>query len=443
MAQKKPTVQEEAIRLHRYYRGKIETVPKCPVRTLSDFSIWYTPGVAAPCMEIKANKELAYDFTCKWNTIAIVSDGTRVLGLGDIGPEAAMPVMEGKALIFKYLGGVDAVPICLRTKDPDEIIKTVKLIQPSFGGINLEDISQPKCFYVLDTLRAAKDVDIPIWHDDQQGTATVVLAGILNALKVVGKPISQVKAVLLGSGAAGNATARLLFASGLDPKKTIVVDSKGILHKGRKDIEEKKTEFALKWEMCLKTNPQGLTGGIEEAMKGADFVSATSTPGPGIIKKEWIAGMAKNPIIFACANPTPEIYPDEAKAGGALIVATGRSDFPNQVNNSLVFPGLFRGVLDVRAKTITDEMCVAAATAIGKLVGSRLGPDFIVPTMNEPTVAIEVAVAAAMKAQEQGIAGLKLTEDEVRQKAKTMIERSQAVMRNLMDKGFIEQPPAA
>jgi len=222
-----------------------------------------------------------------------------------------------------------------------------------------------------------------------------------------------------------------------------VVDSKGILHKGRKDIEEKKTEFALKWEMCLKTNPQGLTGGIEEAMKGADFVSATSTPGPGIIKKEWIAGMAKNPIIFACANPTPEIYPDEAKAGGALIVATGRSDFPNQVNNSLVFPGLFRGVLDVRAKTITDEMCVAAATAIGKLVGSRLGPDFIVPTMDEPTVAIEVAVAAAMKAQEQGIAGLKLTEDEVRQKAKTMIERSQAVMRNLMDKGFIEQPPAA
>src|SRR3990170_2950585 len=206
MAQKKPTVQEEAIRLHRYYRGKIETVPKCPVRTLSDFSIWYTPGVAAPCMEIKANKELAYDFTCKWNTIAIVSDGTRVLGLGDIGPEAAMPVMEGKALIFKYLGGVDAVPVCLRTKDPDDIIKTVKLIQPSFGGINLEDISQPKCFYVLDTLRAAKDVDIPIWHDDQQGTATVVLAGILNALKVVGKPISQVKAVLLGSGAAGNAT---------------------------------------------------------------------------------------------------------------------------------------------------------------------------------------------------------------------------------------------
>ena len=328
---------EEAMKLHPFYQGKVEVALKSPVRDVDDFSIWYTPGVAAPCKAIAANKDDVYKYTNKGNFVAVVSDGTRVLGLGDIGPEASMPVMEGKALLFKYLGGVDAFPICVDTKDPDELIKFVKMLQPSFGGINLEDIASPKCFYILDRLR--EECHIPVWHDDQQGTALVTLAGLINALKIVGKKIDQVKIVMNGAGAANLCTIRLFLAAGVDPGKVIMVDSKGTLHKGRTDLEK---EHPLKWEMCLKTNAAGVVGGTEEAMKGADVLIALSKPGPGTIKKEWVASMADKAIVFACANPNPEIWPWEAKEAGAAIVATGRSDFPNQVNNSLGFPAIFR-----------------------------------------------------------------------------------------------------
>src|SRR3972149_409934 len=339
----------DAMRLHPFYRGKIETVLKCTVHNFDDFALWYTPGVAAPCKAIEANPELVYEYTSKWNTVAVISDGTRVLGLGDIGPKAGLPVMEGKGLLYKYLGGVDAVPIMLDTKDPDKIIETVLMLQPSFGGVNLEDISQPKCFRILDTLRGR--AEIPVWHDDQQGTATVTLAGLMNALRLVGKKLGEVSIVFVGSGASNVACARLIFNSGADPARCRVVDSKGILHKGRRDVELRKAEFVDKWKMCQTTNAEGREGGIPEAMKGADVVIALSKPGPGTLQPERIRAMADGAIVFAMANPVPEIWPWEAEEAGAAIVATGRSDFPNQVNNSLGFPGIFRGTLDVRATT--------------------------------------------------------------------------------------------
>jgi malate dehydrogenase (oxaloacetate-decarboxylating) len=351
----------DAMRLHPLYRGKVQMAPKCPVRGLDDFAIWYTPGVAAPCRAIHEDEELAYQHTNKGNTVAVVSDGTRVLGLGDVGPIAGLPVMEGKALIFKYLGGVDAVPICLDTRDPHQIIHAVKWLQPAFGGINLEDISQPKCFRVLDMLRADAKVKIPVWHDDQQGTATVILAGLINALKVVGKRIEDVKIALIGTGAANIATLRLLLASGAPFGHVVACDSKGILHPERSDIALRKTEFVDKWRICQQSNAEECRGGPAEAMRAADVCIAASRPGPGTILPEWVEGMAEDAILFACANPVPEIWPWEAKEAGARIVGTGRSDFPNQINNSLGFPGIFRGVLDVRATTITDEMAVAAA----------------------------------------------------------------------------------
>jgi len=361
---KKPA--EDAMRLHPFYRGKVQTALKCAVRGFSDFAIWYTPGVAAPCRAIKEDPALVFEYTNRANTVAVVSDGTRVLGLGDIGPEAAMPVMEGKALLFKYLGGVDAVPICLDTKDPYRITLVVRLIQPSFGGINLEDISQPKCFRVLDMLRTDPEVQIPVWHDDQQGTATAVLAGLLNALKIVGKKLEDIKIALIGVGAANVATLRLLIAGGVRWGNVIACDSKGILHPERKDIEARKIEFVDKWRICQKSNAEGRRGGPAEAMDGADLCIALSKPGPGTILPEWVSGMAEDAILFACANPIPEIWPWEAKEAGARIVGTGRSDFPIQVNNSLGFPGIFRGVLDVRARTITDEMAIAAAEELAR-----------------------------------------------------------------------------
>jgi malate dehydrogenase (oxaloacetate-decarboxylating) len=326
-------------KLHPFYRGKIEVIPKCRVKSMDDFSVWYSPGVAAVCTDIYKRPELVYEFTNKWNSVAVVSDGTRVLGLGDIGPQAAMPVMEGKALLFKYLGGVDAYPICLDTKDENKIIETVKLLQPSFGGINLEDISQPKCFPILKTLR--KECGIPVWHDDQQGTALVTLAGLINALKVVGKKVSKIKIAMVGAGAANICIARLIMLYGVRPENIVMTDSKGTLHKAREDIKANNPE---RWKLCLETNKSGVEGYIKEAMGNADVVIALSAPGPGIIKPEWIKNMAKNPIVFACANPVPEIWPWEAKEAGAAVVATGRSDFPNQVNNSVGFPGLCRGV---------------------------------------------------------------------------------------------------
>ncbi|MBI2859597.1 MAG: NADP-dependent malic enzyme, partial [Chloroflexi bacterium] len=406
---------EDALKLHPFYRGKMQTVPKCVIRDVSDFAIWYTPGVAEPCRAIQKNKELVYEYTNKWNTVAVVSDGTRVLGLGDIGPEAGMPVMEGKALLFKYLGGVDAVAICLGTKDPDQIIQAVKWLQPSFGGINLEDIANPKCFRILDTLR--REMEIPVWHDDQQGTAAITLAGLINALKIVDKKKENVKLAVIGSGAANIAILRVLFADGFKRGNTIVVDSKGILHPGRTDLEQQRNENPYKWDFCVNTNAEKKTGGIREALQGADICISLSQSGPGVILPEWVKGMAKDAIIFACANPIPEIWPWEAKEAGARVVATGRSDFPNQVNNSIGFPAIFRGALDVRAKTITDEMCIAAAYEMAKCAEDRgIKEDNIAPTMDEWEVFIREAVAVGKKAQEQGVARIKASRQELTQR---------------------------
>ena len=430
---------EDAMKLHPFYRGKMQTMPKCCVRSFNDFAIWYTPGVAEPCLAIKADKEKVYELTNKWNTVAVVSDGTRVLGLGDIGPEAGLPVMEGKALLFKYLGGVDAVPICLDTKDPDEIIQAVKWLQPSFGGINLEDISSPKCFYILDRLRA--EAQILVWHDDQQGTAAVTLAGLTNALKIVGKKKEEIKLAVIGSGAANVAILRVLFADGFKPANTIVVDSKAILHTGRTDLEEKQEENPYKWDLCQRTNPEKRSGGIPEALKGADVCISLSKSGPGVILPEWVKGMSKDAIIFACANPIPEIWPWEAKEAGARIVATGRSDFPNQVNNSIGFPGIFRGTLDVRARTITDEMCIAAAYELAKCAEDRgIDEDNIAPTMGEWEVFIREAVAVGMKAIEQGVAREKASREELTKRAETMIKNAREMTALLMKEGYI--PPA-
>ncbi len=431
----------DAMKLHPFYRGKIETVPKACIRSLDDFAIWYTPGVAAPCRAIQKDPELVYEHTNKWNTVAVISDGTRVLGLGDIGPKAGLPVMEGKALLFKWLGGVDAVPIMLDTKDPDEIIHTTLLLQPSFGGVNLEDLSQPKCFRILDTLR--EKAEIPMWHDDQQGTACVTVAGLLNALKIVGKPIDQVQVVFIGSGAANVAITRLCFRAGVDPAKCRVVDSQGILHRDRQDIYLRRAEFVDKWRLCQMTNIEGRRGDIAEALVGADVCLAVSKPGPGTIKPEWISAMAHDAIVFACANPVPEIWPWEAAAAGARIVATGRSDFPNQVNNSLGFPGIFRGALDVRARTITDEMCIAAAEALaGAAPDGGMDPDCILPTMIEWEVYAKEAVAVGMKAQEQGLARLTFSAEELYSQAAHMIRRSRRLTEVMMETGLIEEPPA-
>ncbi|MBU7017108.1 MAG: NADP-dependent malic enzyme [Theionarchaea archaeon] len=433
---------EDAMKLHPFYRGKIEVNPKACVRSFDDFAIWYTPGVAAPCKEIAKNKDLTFQYTNKWNAVAVVTDGTRVLGLGDIGPEAGMPVMEGKAMLFKYLGGVDAYPICLDTKDPDEIIKTVKLIKPSFGGINLEDISKPKCFYILDTLRADPEMDIPVWHDDQQGTATIVVAGAINALKLVGKKIKDAAISMVGAGAANIAISRVLIAAGATKGNIIMVDSKGILNAQRKDLEADKKNNPLKWDMAVNSNKEQRSGDIKEALKDADICIAASKPGPGTIRPEEVKGMADKAIMFATANPIPEIWPWEAKEAGAYIVATGRSDFANQINNSLGFPGIFRGTLDVMAKTITDEMCIAAAFELAQTAEDNgIHEEYIVPTMDEWEVFPREAVAVGMKAIEQGIARRKASRQTLMEEAMDIIRKSRSQTELLMKEGFIAKAP--
>lgn len=420
---------------HAFYRGKVEVMPKCTIRSLQDFNIWYTPGVAEACLQIEKDKEKAYELTSKWNYVAVVSDGTRVLGLGDIGGQAGLPVMEGKALIFKYLGGVDAFPICLSTKDPDEIIQAVKWIEPSFGGINLEDFSKPKCFYILEKLRA--EMPIPVWHDDQQGTAAVILAGTINALKFVGKKMSEAKFTLVGTGSANTRTYYVLKAAGVNPKNIILVDSRGTLGTYRDDIKD-----TYKWPIAEETNPDNVEGGIKEAAEGSDIMIAASKPGPGTIKKGDVEVMASDSIVFACANPVPEIWPWEAEEAGAKVIATGRSDFPNQVNNSLVFPAIFRGALDVRAKTITDEMCIASATALAKYAEDKgLTKDYIIPAMSEWEIYPLQAVETGLKAIEQGIARKKLSKAEIYERAESIIKRTQDVVKALMQQGFIDAPP--
>ncbi len=446
--ERKPTVEELLAKakkpaqlaspMHKFYEGKVQVMPKCAITSAKDFAIWYTPGVAAPCKEIQANPDKSFELTNRWNYVAVVSDGTRVLGLGDIGPEAAIPVMEGKALLFKYLGGVDAFPICLRTKDPEEIIHTCELIEPSFGGINLEDIEKPKCFHVLE--KARERLQIPVWHDDQQGTATVILAGLINAFKIVGKKPKESIITLIGAGSANIRTAYVLIRWGIKPGNIMLVDTKGIIHRDREDIT--KEEDPWKYELSQKTNAEDRTGDISQAFKGVDAVVAASKPGPGTIKKEWVTSMADSSIIFACANPIPEIWPWEAKEAGARIVATGRSDFPNQVNNSLGFPAIFRGVLDVKAKTVTDDMCIAAAQELAKFAEERgMHDEDILPRMEEWEVFPREAVACALKSIDQGVARVKPSKKELYERASAIIKNARESTHLLMKQGLIKQPP--
>jgi len=387
------SIQEDALKLHAQWKGKIEVTSVAPVKTQYDLSTAYTPGVAEPCKEIHKNKEKVYDYTRKWNLVAVVSDGTAVLGLGDIGPEAAMPVMEGKSVLFKTFGDVDAFPICLDTKDVDEIVRTVKAISPTFGGINLEDISAPRCFEIERRLK--EELDIPVFHDDQHGTAVVVLAGLINALKIVKKELKDIKVVVNGSGAAGIAITKLLMSMGL--KTVILCDRKGAIYKGRDGLNQAKEEIAE------VTNLNMEKGSLGDVIKGADVFIGVSAP--GTLTKEMVSSMAKVTIIFAMANPVPEIFPDEAKEGGARVVGTGRSDFPNQVNNVLAFPGIFRGALDARARDINDEMKVAAAYAIASMVkDEELTEDYVIPKAFEKGVADVVAKAVYKAAVDSGVA---------------------------------------
>ena len=386
-------VKEKALLAHEQWKGKLDIRTKCPITNAEELSIAYTPGVAEPCLKIRDDVSLSYKYTGRGNLVAVVTDGTAVLGLGDIGPEAGMPVMEGKCALFKAFGGVDAIPLCVRSKDVDEIVNTVALLAGSFGGINLEDISAPRCFAIERKLK--QRCDIPIFHDDQHGTAVITLAGLLNALKVVGKKIEDIRVVTSGAGAAGTAIIRLLISMGL--QNVIMCDRKGAIYEGREGLTDEKADIAR------LTNREKKQGSLAEVIVGADVFIGVSAP--GALTKEMVQTMAKDAIIFACANPTPEIFPAEAKAGGAKVVATGRSDFPNQVNNVLAFPGIFRGALDVQASDINDQMKIAAAYALAELVSDEeLCADYVLPAAFDPRVGPAVAKAVAQAARDTGVA---------------------------------------
>ncbi len=379
--------------MHYKWKGKLDIVPKMAVSNKEEMSIAYTPGVAAPCLEIQKDVDKSYELTGRWNTVAVVTDGTAVLGLGDIGPEAGMPVMEGKCVLFKAFGGVDAIPLCVRSKEVDDIVNVVTLLAGSFGGINLEDISAPRCFEIE---RRLKEVcDIPIFHDDQHGTAVVTLAALINALKIVGKDISEVRVVTSGAGAAGVAVIKLLMAMGL--QDVVMCDRQGAIYEGREGLNAEKQEMAKISNRLMKKGP------IAEVIKGVDVFIGVSSP--GTVTQDMVRSMAKDPVLFPMANPTPEIMPDLAKEAGAAVVGTGRSDFANQINNVLAFPGIFRGTLDVRASDINDEMKIAAAYALAGLIGSdELNPDYIIPAAFDPRVKDAVAGAVAEAARKSGVA---------------------------------------
>ena len=386
---------KESLRLHYEWKGKLEVTPRSPVDTKDALSVAYTPGVAQPCLEIQKDINKSFELTRRWNTVAVITDGTAVLGLGDIGPEAGMPVMEGKCVLFKAFGGVDAVPLCLKTKDVDEIVNTVYLLSGSFGGINLEDISAPRCFEVEQRLK--EKCDIPVFHDDQHGTAVIVLAGLTNALKVVGKKKEDVKVVINGAGAAGMSVCRLLLSAGF--KNVTLCDITGIICEGHTDGMN---PYIV--EMSQKTNRALKRGKLADALVGADVFLGFSVG--GLVTTEMVKTMAPDAIVFGCANPTPEIFPDDAKAGGAAVVSTGRSDYPNQINNVLAFPGIFRGALDARASDINDAMKIAAANALADLVGDELSADYIIPAAFDPRVKDAVAAAVKQAAYDSGVARL-------------------------------------
>ena len=386
-------VNEKAIKMHEEWAGKIEVIAKAPVSSKEELAIAYTPGVAAPCLEIQKDVDLSYKYTRRHNLVAVVTDGTAVLGLGDIGPEAGMPVMEGKCALFKAFGDVDAFPLCIRSKDVDEIVNTVALLAGSFGGVNLEDISAPRCFEIEKKLK--ERCDIPIFHDDQHGTAVITLAGLTNALKIVGKKMEDIHVVVNGAGAAATAITKLLISRGL--KNVILCDRKGAIYEGREGLN------SAKEEMAKITNPEKKAGSLADVIVGADVFIGVSAP--GVLTADMVATMAKDPVVFACANPVPEILPDEAKKAGVKVMATGRSDFPNQVNNVLAFPGIFRGALDVRASDINDEMKIAAANAIAGIVSdAELNPDYILPDAFDSRVGKAVAAAVAQAARDTGVA---------------------------------------
>jgi malate dehydrogenase (oxaloacetate-decarboxylating) len=386
-------VNEKAIKMHEEWAGKIEVIATAPVGSKEELAIAYTPGVAAPCLEIQKDVDLSYKYTRRHNLVAVVTDGTAVLGLGDIGPEAGMPVMEGKCALFKAFGDVDAFPLCIRSKDVDEIVNTVALLAGSFGGVNLEDISAPRCFEIEKKLK--ERCDIPIFHDDQHGTAVITLAGLTNALKIVGKKMEDIHVVVNGAGAAATAITKLLISRGL--KNVILCDRKGAIYEGRDGLNPAKEE------MAKITNPEKKAGSLAEVIVGADVFIGVSAP--GVLTADMVATMAKDPVVFACANPVPEILPDEAKKAGVAVMATGRSDFPNQVNNVLAFPGIFRGALDVRASDINDEMKIAAANAIAGIVSDEeLNPDYILPDAFDARVGKAVAAAVAQAARDTGVA---------------------------------------
>jgi malate dehydrogenase (oxaloacetate-decarboxylating) len=430
---------------HRFYGGKMQTLPKAGVYGFNWFNVWYTPGVSKVSTTIRDDNDASFALSNRGNLVAVVSDSTRVLGDGDCTPPGGLGVMEGKAMLMKYLGGVDAVALCVDSKgsdgknDPEKIIGFVKMLQHSFGAVNLEDISQPNCFKVLDDLREA--CDVPVWHDDAQGTACVTLAGLINALKLAGKKIGDVKIVLLGAGASNTTIARLILADGGDPAKMVVFDTKGSLHLGRDDIRGDKRNYR-KWELCERTNPNRIPT-IAEAMKGADVLIALSTPGPDTVKREWIRSMAEKAVVFVCANPVPEIWPYAAKEEGAFIVATGRGDFPNQVNNSVCFPGILKGALLVRARKITDGMAIRCAHSIAEFSEKRgINPDNIIATMQETEVFAREAADVARQAIEEGVARITLSWDEVYSQAKADIAAARALTDDMMRLGHIKEPPA-
>ncbi|MFH0894758.1 MAG: NADP-dependent malic enzyme [Bacteroidota bacterium] len=433
-------LSEEA---HTFYGGKIQTAPKAPVPGFNWFNVWYTPGVSKVSTNIRDNNETSFDLSNRGNLVAVVSDSTRVLGDGDCTPAGGLGVMEGKAFLMKYLGGVDAVALCIDSKnekgenDPEKIIQFVKMCQHSFGAVNLEDISQPNCFRVLDVLR--EECDIPVWHDDAQGTACVTLAGLINAVKLAGKKMQDIKVVMLGAGASNTTIARLMITDGVSPKNMIMFDTKGGLHTDRKDIQADK-RFYRKWELCESTNP-GKVNDIPEAMKGADVLIALSSPGPDTVKQDWIRVMAEKSIVFTCSNPIPEIYPYAAKEAGAYIVATGRGDFPNQVNNSIGFPGILKGALMVRAKKITDNMAIAAAHSLANYAEKRgMHIESIVPTMDEADVFPMEAADVAMQAIKDGVARVQMTYDQALEKARKDINYSRSMFKSLTDNGFVDAP---
>ncbi len=406
------SVRDDALKLHKDHVGKLEVISKVPVNSARDMTLAYTPGVAEPCKDIAENKELVYDYCTKSNMVAVVSDGTAVLGLGDIGAEASMPVMEGKCVLFKCFAGVDAFPICVSTKKVDEIVQLVKWLEPTFGGVNLEDISAPRCFEIEQRLK--QETDIPIFHDDQHGTAVVGLAAVFNALKVVGKKLEDVTACIAGAGAGGVATAKILLDSGIGD--VVLCDRNGVIH-----VDRAEGMNESKLEMAKVTNKAGRKGSLADGIKGVDIFIGLS--GPELVSKEMVQTMADDAIVLAMANPVPEIYPDDAKAGGARVIGTGRSDFANQINNVLAFPGILRGALDVRAKDINEEMKIAAARAIAEIIPeAELNEEYIIPAAFDRRVAPAVAAATAKAAMDSGVARISMTPEAVAEKTRDMVE---------------------